>query len=168
MFGSQTYTMKRLYVVAQTDRAGMQLEHVVNQCAGLILSDTIVASAYFGSYILGMLDSITSVYEAQTRQRIGLSLHEQFFVQFIKKHGISSRGATAAFRKILVQKSHGEFAAGIRDGYQDGAQYLSKRVRPMRLRDYIKSWNDQAVSVASPSRDNAPASANAGERLDAC
>lgn len=106
-------------------------------------------SAYLHHYVIGVLNSLTSFYERETRKRLGLDLYREIFVGYLRaRFQISRPEADALFQ--AASQSANRRSDLIRDGYADGLDALKGGCRARRLLNY---FSHQAVPAAVASGD---------------
>jgi hypothetical protein len=143
MFGIEDRISKRNYAWAQSDRVQSQLDHVDSQLFRLkqrkdVDPDRVLKQPYVDEYVVGILDAITKLYESETRQRIGLSLHEKPFVSYASKRLSRSRDeARNRFSTVARETQSGTRPQGFLDGYADGVDALYGGSAPRRLIDHF-------------------------------
>ncbi|MGD0867246.1 MAG: hypothetical protein ABSA49_17015 [Rhizomicrobium sp.] len=129
---------RRAYASAQGPRASFQLAQIDSQLRRLGAragADTsgFYRDPYFNAYVLGVLDSITKFYETETRRRIGISLHEDFFVGYLCKRFACSRDeARQRFAAAIEALEKNGTSSGYADGCADGQ--ASRRGGPAQTR----------------------------------
>ena len=100
---------------------------VVDRQAELIIARKACAerdlgrTAYLHDYIMGVLEAITSVYERETRKRLGFELYREVFVRYLKERFLLARAeAEALFRSASSRCDADKDVPGFSDGYADG------------------------------------------------
>lgn len=125
----------------QGARISGQLSAVDNQVHRIIRDEIcshceLARSAYLHHYVIGVLDSITSFYERETRRRLGLELYREIFVRyFCTRFHIPRPDAEALFAEAN-DKLKGDSGL-IEDGYADGLDALKGQYRSRRLLDHF-------------------------------
>ena len=117
---------RRAYVHAQGSRAAVNLAQIDAQLKRLAVRTGIDASGffrdpYFSAYLLGSLDAITHLFETETRRRIGFSLHEKFFVDYLRKRfKCRPEEARHCFQNTVDALVKDGVSVGYADGCADG------------------------------------------------
>jgi hypothetical protein len=138
MFGLVKRHYCKLYRLAQQERASTLLGHVDLQIGQWRKSTpgsnamSMEADIYFHDYMLGILDSLTRHFENEARNRFGVSLHEDFFVEYIVvrfdcSHVMARRHFEAARKRYGSSPQifqNAEFS-GAGHGYADGLAVLN-------------------------------------------
>jgi hypothetical protein len=127
----------RNFLQTQRSTIARQLRALDSQVRRLLGSEGVPAnelarSDYLHHYVVGILDAITSVYERETRRRLGLELYRDAFVGYLSERFLIARhDAESWFAAISDESRH----AGMRDGYADGLLALRGSGSPRRLLD---------------------------------
>ena len=122
-------------------RISGQLSAVDNQVHRIIRDEMcsqceLARSSYLHHYVIGVLDSITSFYERETRKRLGLDLYREIFVQYLRaRFQISRPEAESLFAEASDQLNRESELIG--DGYADGLDALRGQYRIRRLLDHF-------------------------------
>jgi hypothetical protein len=117
---------RRAYARAQGSRAAFHLAQIDSQLRRLGArggADTsgFYRDPYFNAYVLGVLESVTKFYETETRRRIGISLHEGFFVGYLCNRFACSRDeARQRFAAAVESLEKNGASSGYADGCADG------------------------------------------------
>jgi hypothetical protein len=113
----------------QEFRISGQLSAVDYQVQRILAGDCcsrgdLARSAYLHHYLIGVLDSITSFYERETRKRLGLDLYRGIFVTYLQVRFLVPRGeGEALFAAASENVSHKTNL--IEDGYADGLDAMN-------------------------------------------
>jgi hypothetical protein len=151
---------RRAYTRAQGPRAAFHLSQIDSQLRRLGArggADTsgFYRDPYFNAYVLGVLDSITKFYETETRRRIGISLHEDFFVDFLCKRFACSRDeAQQRFATVIESQERNGTSSGYADGCADGQAFRQGGPAQTRLLWHMAGRNaPPRAPQAAPRRD---------------
>lgn len=125
----------------QATRISGQLGTVDDQVHRIIRADIcsrceLARSAYLHHYVIGMLDSITSFYERETRRRLGLELYREIFVRYLSTRFHVPRPEAETHFTEAHDKLSRECAL-LEDGYADGLDSLKGQYRNRRLLDHF-------------------------------
>ena len=89
---------------------------------------------YFGAYLLGILDSITHLFETETRRRVGFQLHRKFFVEYLRRRFRCTRDeARHSFDNAVAALEKDGMTAGYADGCADGLAFCHGSASKARL-----------------------------------
>jgi hypothetical protein len=130
----------RNFLQTQRSAIATQLSALDGQVRRLLRSEGLPAnelarSDYLHHYLVGILDAITSVYERETRRRLGLELYRETFVAYLNQRFlVAKHEAESWFAAISDESRH----AGMRDGYADGLLALRGHGSPRRLLDCLE------------------------------
>lgn len=101
---------------------------------GAVLRGELGRSVQLHHYLIGMLDSITSFYERETRKRLGLELYHETFVRYLRDRFLLPRyEAESLFISANAALSRESASASMRDGYKDGLLALRGAAKPRSL-----------------------------------
>jgi len=138
---------RRAYVHAQGSRAAANLAQIDAQLRRFVSRTGIDAAGfyrdpYFNAYLLGILDSITHLFETETRRRLGYSIHEKFFVDYLRKRfGCSREEARKRFESTVDSIATDGMSLGFTDGCADGLALCRGGVAKARLYWYLAGSN---------------------------
>jgi hypothetical protein len=151
---------RRAYARAQGSRAALHLAQIDSQLRRLGArsgADTsgFYRDPYFNAYVLGVLDSITKFYETETRRRIGISLHEDFFVGYLCKRFECARDeARQRFASVIESLEKNGTSSGYADGCADGHALRQGGQAQTRLLLHMAGRNaPPRAPQAAPRRD---------------
>jgi hypothetical protein len=151
---------RRAFARAQGPRAAHHLAQIDSQLCRLGVrggADTsgFYRDPYFNAYVLGILESVTKFYETETRRRIGISLHEDFFVGYLCKRFTCSRDeARQRFAQAVESLEKNGTSAGYADGCADGHALRQGGPTQTRLLWHMAGRNAPArAPQAAPRRD---------------
>ena len=157
-FGERLY--RRAYARAQGPRASLHLAQIDSQLRRLGVragADTsgFYRDPYFNAYVLGVLESVTKFYETETRARIGISLHEDFFVGYLcKRFAVSRDEARQRFAGVVESLEKNGALAGYADGCADGHAFRQGGPLQTRLLWHMAGRNaPPRAPQATPRRD---------------
>ena len=125
----------------QAMRISGQLGAVDDQVHRIIRDDIcsqceLARSTYLHHYVIGVLDSITSFYERETRRRLGLDLYREIFVRYLCARFQISRSEAETLFAEASEKLNKESGL-IEDGYADGLAALRSGCRASRLLNHF-------------------------------
>jgi hypothetical protein len=151
---------RRAYARAQGPRAALQLSQIDSQLRRLGArggADTsgFYRDPYFNAYVLGVLESVTKFYETETRRRIGVSLHEDFFVGYLcKRFTVSRDEARQRFAGVIESLEKNGTSSGYADGCADGQALRQGGPAQTRLLWHMAGRNaPPRTPQAAPRRD---------------
>jgi hypothetical protein len=155
---------RRAYMRAQGSRAAFHLAQIDSQLrrlGGRVGADTsgFYRDPYFNAYVLGVLDSITKFYETETRRRIGISLHEDFFVGYLcNRFACSREEARQRFASVIESQEKNGTTSGYADGSADGQALRQGGPVQTRLLSHMAGRNAPPRTPQATSRRDAVAS----------
>jgi hypothetical protein len=154
---------RHAYARAQGARAALHLAQIDSQLRRLGTragADTsgFYRDPYFNAYLLGVLDSITKFYETETRRRIGITLHEDFFVDFLCKRFACSRDeARQRFAAVIESLEKNGTSSGYADGCADGHALRQRGQAQTRLLWHMAGRNAPPRAPQAATRRDAVA-----------
>jgi hypothetical protein len=139
MFGLKRHLEIRRYRQTQHDRVSSQLALIDAQLDACHLPEThSLREGYVYEYILGILDAITSTYESETRRRVGLELHRDVFMAFLRTRlACGRREARRIFNNTRAICIGNPLKAGIIDGHSDGLAAMRHGHKPHLLQRHL-------------------------------
>jgi hypothetical protein len=146
----------RSFARNQGERISCQLNAVDEQVHRILTNDycsrgELARSTYLQHYVIGVLDSLTSFYERETRRRLGLELYREIFVGYFRdRFHVSRHEADDLFHAASASASHKNDL--ILDGYTDGLDALRGGRRVCRLLNHFS----RAAAPASDSPSDIP------------
>ncbi len=151
---------RRAFARAQGPRAALHLAQIDSQLRRLGAragADTsgFYRDPYFNAYVLGVLESVTKFYETETRRRIGISLHEDFFVGYLcRRFTVTRDEARQRFAGVIESLEKNGASAGYADGCADGQALRQGGPAQTRLLWHMAGRNAPPRSPqAAPRRD---------------
>jgi hypothetical protein len=144
---------RRAYAHAQGSRAAVNLAQIDAQLRRLaartgIGTDGFYRDPYFNAYLLGILDSITHLFETETRRRVGFALHEKFFVDYLRtRFGCTREAAHHCFENAVEALAKDGMTAGFADGCADGLALCRGAASKARLFWHLAGRNPPRASL---------------------
>jgi hypothetical protein len=147
------------YAHAQGSRAAANLAQIDAQLRRLSARTGVDAGGYFrdpyfAAYLLGILDSITHLFETETRKRVGYPLHRKFYVDYLRKRFHCTREEARHSFDSTVQTLEMEgISAGFADGCADGLAFCRGGASKARLFWHLMGRNPPRMSPPQIRRD---------------